>query len=96
MSLPRESDPCGEVDDALKAEPEGLHTRLAIALARREADEHGHQAHHFVEPGRGLRHLLAVQDVSRLFGSGSSGLGLFQLKQKTPQQRGIRGIFKMT
>ena len=63
MSLSRESDPCGEIHDALEAKPNGLHARLAIAPARQEAAEHGHQAHHLVEPRRSLGHLLPVQDV---------------------------------
>ena len=49
MSLPRESDPCGKIDDALEAKPKSLHARLAIAFARQETTEHGHQAYHLIE-----------------------------------------------
>ncbi len=66
MSLASESDPCGEIHDALEAESNGLHARLAIALARQEAAEHGHQAHHLVQSEWGLGHLLPIQDIRRL------------------------------
>jgi len=34
MSLTSESDSCGKIDDALAADPDGLHAGFAVALAR--------------------------------------------------------------
>ena len=53
MSFLAEFDPGGEVHDALKAEPEGLHVGLAIAFAPEEAAQLGDQPQHRVE-ARGL------------------------------------------
>ena len=49
MSLPGEFDSGGEVHDALKAEPDGLHAGLAVALAPQEAAQPSDQAQHRVE-----------------------------------------------
>jgi hypothetical protein len=53
MSLSGKFDSGGEVHDALKAEPEGLHAGLAVALAPEKAAQAGDQAQHLVE-ARGL------------------------------------------
>ena len=49
--------------DALKAEPNGLHAWLAVALARQEAAEHGDQAQNLIDLGFG-RWAFAVQRIS--------------------------------
>lgn len=40
--LPRELDACGEVDDALHAQPDGFDTRLPVPLTRQKASQAGH------------------------------------------------------
>lgn len=79
MVLSSESDPCGEIDDALKAKPNRLDARLAVPLSCQEAAQHRYQSHDLVEcagigkatalmKGLGRQHLRAAPIPSKLAG----------------------------
>lgn len=52
MSIPREPDPGREVHDALKAQPDCLQPRIAVALAAQDPAEFGDEAQNLIEPER--------------------------------------------
>jgi len=66
MSFPGEFDPCGNVHDTLKAEPDRLNAGLAVAFAPEEAAELGDHAHDTIEVRRLLGQGLFGEDVCAL------------------------------
>ena len=66
MTLPREPDASGKVDDALKLNSEDLHAGHSVALARQETAKPDHQAHYLIQSGWGHGYFLAIQDLKRL------------------------------
>ena len=66
MNFPGEFDPGGEVHDTLKAEPKGLHARLAVGFAAQETAEAGDQGQHRVEAWGLFGQGLLGEDVSGL------------------------------
>lgn len=66
MSLSGEFESGGEVHDALKAKPEGLHAGLAVALTPQEAAQLGDQAQHRVEARGLLGERRLGEDISGL------------------------------
>ena len=85
MSLLGEFDPRGEVHDALKAEPDGLHAGLAVALTAQEAAQLGDQTQHRVELRGRFGQGLLGEDVSGLPLLGLEQEGRVQIGYGAPQ-----------